>query len=430
MIQGPIITDMVYRNFVFKYQGNTVDKIIYEVYPTKEIEPSDFINEIIYNDKTRFNLSLILNKGISDIKGYITIDEGKTYKMVIEVTIIDEAFVNESIQSFEAQTVISDFYPLTINDVQYPYSSTYYKIFNPMNIEENYLENKVYMVNITLTGLNPQKVTGDDIYDAVIVPLERKLNIDINPTENMKIQFDKLYFATIIPMFENSFYYTPLDNEESNDEDYEDGEEEEFDGNLSGEEVLKYVLKWKETYDDKIPPLNHNIIMNIYFKIDKINDLKLEYVSSSKLVIENDDAISYIPENIVSYFYHSYCIYRERTHKFDVINSINGRNMRTYTFTNMLCLFTKVKVPEERIYTRFLKSVFKKEKVLYLYKSSKLFDKTKYCGYVYDINNNFNDAIDIISKHEIFKNYNITLINETENYAFIMLVKKDLVQKK
>lgn len=422
MIQGPIITDIVYNNFVFKYQGSIIDKMIYEVYPSKKIEPLDFINEIIYNDKTRFNLSLLLNMGISNIKGYITIDTEKSYKMIIELEFLEESVIADSFQSFETQTEVSDFYPLNIKDIQYPCSFKYYKIFNSMNIEHNYIDNIIYVASIDLVGLNPKVITADDIYDAIVIPLEERFNADINPTKLMKIDFDKVFYVTRVPVYENSFYDTTIDNWKEDDD-----EDDEFDGNLSVTEVIDYLATSKQSLDDKLPPIKHNMTMNIYFRINKINNLEINYVSSSKLIIEKNEKEILLPVDIVSYFYHPYCIYREGIHEVDIFNNTTGKSMSTYTFTNILCFFNKTKVQNttNKKIIKFLKNVFKKDDIINIYKSSRPFSKLKYFGYIYDPETNFGNAIDAISKYEIFKKCNITLVNETQNYAFITLTNKE-----
>jgi len=430
MNEKSIITDIAYNNFIFKYQGHTFDKMIYEVYPNKKIDPSDFINEIIYNDKTRFNLSLFLNKGITKINGYLVTEEAKTYKMVIELTIIDEVTVSDSIQDLKNEISSSDFYPITINGIQYPYLIKYYKIYGDFNMETNYIENNVYAVNLSLIGASPQIISGDNIYDAIMLPIEAKFNAEINPTQMIKVEFDSVFFVTKTPVYENSLYDGFDDEEEEYDDEYE-----EFDGNMTAEAAIEYLSKIKDTIDDALPSIKYNLTIHAYYKINKIDNLKIDYVSTSKLVIEKDDKNPCLPEEIVRYFYHEYCIHRECAHDFDIIRSNIGQVMSSYSFLNTLCLFSKTKLPDnvknkDRKIARFLKSKFKKDNIINIYKSMNPFSKLKYFGYVYDPDKNFTDAINIISKEETFKRYNIELINETQNYAFIALTKKVKEEKR
>ncbi len=375
------LTNLTYDGFFFEFNGYGNNKMIYNVYPDEMIDTSTFIDKMIYNDKIKFILSAVLGKTITEMKGYVDANTiSGIYKMVLELTIVDPEVIYRNLDSFTPLRISTSFYPTTFGLNSIPTSSELNVCKKNTDLEENIVDNTVFVYDISLSAIDSSEVEVSNIYDKIIPGLEEAINKYINPLNTMRIDFIKTY-------------------------------------NVTNTTVYNDVL------NTAIMSLN----ITVFLTISAINGNKVPFISSSRLVIDSKLDIEHDPLDIIRYFYPNNMVYRDEYSVTGSVDIPNVGNFIEFQTNSTGCGIW------HKDYKFFDDSLLNYQKVVcggtdYIYmiyqNVNRRDKKHRYLGQLINPDENFATLKEIIRNQPKFKGREIRIVNRTKTLLNFMLIPK------
>lgn len=367
-------TDIFYEKYIFRMIGATPISMIYEVYPTVEIHPSDFYKEIIYNEKMKFIFTSMIGVPVMDMRGFVDYNEVKNiYKMTIEVFLRQIGDIIEDYNHYTSIKLTDTFNRIPIGGYELSIGLKYYRLEIDGDIYNDYIRNNIYMVDINIIGLDSNADLGV-LYDDIIPRLEIDIKNLINDDASINMGFHKTFMI----------------------------------------EPYSYI-------DEKL-----TLSLKIILTLDKIENYSILELSAKHCRIEKDIEGNLLPENyikeMIGYLYNGDLIY---IHDIFTENEIqyNGKNYLNIEFDSYLFTNSKHnKIDSLRSIVVGKKAMVIDEENL-IYKSKNFFNnEIKYFGFMKD--ENLLEMKNLISKKKKFKNLQFKVVNMVDDLTSFTLIDK------